>query len=393
MRAVSAPRAVARRARRRRGSAGAGGRARSGVAHARVAVLERGRERRRVEPRRHPDDEVRGSATRGSRRPPTARGRAPAAAPTMPPAAVRARRARSRRTPPKRPGTPRDAVGEPDAAAARGRPSSCDVLGRQADVAHAERRRARPRAGRPPGGRPRRGGVRAGVLGRQRGGAPVEQLLQQLGVRRRAGRGGRGRRAAAVGVGPARARSCRRSPRAAATSAAARRAPHGTNGVARAAPASRPASQRRQDAPTSAIGPSWRRPPCPANAASSGTCSRVWSVPGCVGSTPWSAVSDEQVALRVEPLEPLVDGRVDLPAARRGSPRRPCGGRSAGRCPRGWRTRARGRARRSARRRRRQRGRRCRRPGAPRRCRRRRTRRATLPTQWTGTPAACSSCR
>ena len=54
--------------------------------------------------------------------------------------------------------------------------------------------------------------------------------------------------------------------------------------------ASRPVSQRSTDAPTSANGPSWRRPPWPSKRASSGTCSRVWSVPGVVGSQPWSAV-------------------------------------------------------------------------------------------------------
>ena len=50
---------------------------------------------------------------------------------------------------------------------------------------------------------------------------------------------------------------------------------------------------------------------------------------------------DEEVALRVEQLEPLADRGVDLLRARRGSRPRRCGGRRPGRSPRGWRTRGR----------------------------------------------------
>ena len=51
-------------------------------------------------------------------------------------------------------------------------------------------------------------------------------------------------------------------------------------------------------APTSASGPSWRRPPWPGKTASSGACSRVWSVCGASGSTPWSAVSTSRSPVR-----------------------------------------------------------------------------------------------
>ena len=58
------------------------------------------------------------------------------------------------------------------------------------------------------------------------------------------------------------------------------------NGVPGSVSVSRPVTHFKTDAPTSAKGPSCRRPPWPAKAASSGTCSRVWSVPGVVGSQP-----------------------------------------------------------------------------------------------------------
>ena len=92
--------------------------------------------------------------------------------------------------------------------------------------------------------------------------------------------------AAGEGVGVGAAAGCarrRRSPaergrtrdRGQRTAAARPRRAHGTNGSPGSAGASRPVSQRSTEAPTSASGPSWRRPPWPAKRASSGACSRV----------------------------------------------------------------------------------------------------------------------
>ena len=75
--------------------------------------------------------------------------------------------------------------------------------------------------------------------------------------------------------------------------------------------ASRPASHASALAPTSASGPSWRRPRAPAKRASSGACSRVWSVCGAAGSQPWSAVRTSRSSL-AQQLEPAADARVDL---------------------------------------------------------------------------------
>ena len=61
--------------------------------------------------------------------------------------------------------------------------------------------------------------------------------------------------------------------------------------------ASRPVSQRSTLAPTSASGPSWRRPPFPANRASSGAYSRVWSVWPDVRVHAVVGGEDEQVVL------------------------------------------------------------------------------------------------
>ena len=51
--------------------------------------------------------------------------------------------------------------------------------------------------------------------------------------------------------------------------------------------------------------------PGPRRSASSGACSRVWSVCGARGSTPWSAVSTSRSSSR-RSAEPLADGGVDL---------------------------------------------------------------------------------
>ncbi len=67
--------------------------------------------------------------------------------------------------------------------------------------------------------------------------------------------------------------------------------------------------------PTSAIGPSWRRPPSPANRASSGTRSRVWSACGHRRVDAVVGRDDEQVA-GPQPREPPADRRVDLRSAR-----------------------------------------------------------------------------
>ncbi len=149
------------------------------------------------------------------------------------------------------------------------------------------RRRSSAGAGR---GRRRRPGARAGTC-----------------------RGGRGARSAA----PTARRPARRDRRA-PTSADRRSRPPAGGGPRPSAPGgggssrpraaralSRPASRAGRGAsapvshacavaPASAIGPSWRRPPWPAKAASSGTCSRVWSVPGWSGSQPWSAVTSRR---------------------------------------------------------------------------------------------------
>ena len=156
------------------------------------------------------------------------------------------------------------------------------------------------------------------------------------------------------------------------------------------APASRPAasaarSRRRRRSGRRGGGRRW-----PANAASSGTCSRVWSVPGVVGSQPWSAVSTSRSRSRVQPRQPVPDRGVDLPQraveARdvlavavdlvgldqvREHEARPRARRSARRWPRsppGWS-----------------------RPGARGRRRRRSKTEPILPTVWTGSPSACSS--
>ena len=91
------------------------------------------------------------------------------------------------------------------------------------------------------------------------------------------------------------------------------RGAHGLNGSPGSAGASRPESQRSTEAPTSASGPSWRRPPWPSKRASSGACSRVWSEPGVVGSQPWSAVRTSRSRAGVEALEPAADRGVDHP--------------------------------------------------------------------------------
>ena len=64
--------------------------------------------------------------------------------------------------------------------------------------------------------------------------------------------------------------------------------------------------------------------------ASSGACSRVWSVCGVAGSQPWSAVRTSRSPSRSSPSQRR-DRRVDLAQRARGSPRRPCGGRRPGR--------------------------------------------------------------
>ena len=77
-----------------------------------------------------------------------------------------------------------------------------------------------------------------------------------------------------------------------------------------------PASQRSTLAPTSASGPSWRRPPWPAKRASSGACSRVWSV---VRRRRVAAVvgGQDQQVIRPQQRQPARDARVD-PSQRAG---------------------------------------------------------------------------
>ena len=82
--------------------------------------------------------------------------------------------------------------------------------------------------------------------------------------------------------------------------------------AAREAARSSPVSQSSTDAPTSASGPSWRRPPSPAKRASSGACSRVWSVCGDAGSQPWSAVTISRSSSPRRSSQPR-ERRVDPP--------------------------------------------------------------------------------
>ena len=110
-----------------------------------------------------------------------------------------------------------------------------------------------------------------------------------------------------------------------------------------------PVSQRRTLAPTSASGPSWRRPSAARRTtASSGACSRVWSVRGVRRVAAVVGGQDEQVAV-AQPARASRRPRRRSRAARRGSPRRPCGGRRPGRSRPGSRRRGRRRARRAAR--------------------------------------------
>ena len=210
---------------------------------------------------------------------------------------------------------PRDAVALADTCVVARRPVTSIVPGssttsrrrqRAARAAIARRSRRRSRAS---GGERTRGGRRASsALG------AVAQHVLRPAARRSAAAASRGRPAtpASRRGRAARGRS-RRSPRAASTSDRERRAgSHGTNGSPGRLGTSRPASQRSTEAPTSANGPSWRRPPWPAKRASSGTCSRVWSVPGERGVDAVVGGEDQQVALGVEVLEPLPHRRVDL---------------------------------------------------------------------------------
>ena len=110
-------------------------------------------------------------------------------------------------------------------------------------------------------------------------------------------------------------------------------------------PRTTPARSRRRP-------PSGRRgarPAAPARQASSGTCSRVWSLWPIARSTPWSAVRISRSPSRRR-SHPAADRGVDLAQRADGSPRRPCGARRPGRSRRGSRRRSPRRARRSARR-------------------------------------------
>ncbi len=131
---------------------------------------------------------------------------------------------------------------------------------------------ARGRRGRRRGVRPARAAAAAGQEGRgeQRGRERAGQMASGGATRGLARRG----RAEA-------GRLCRGRVRGGRA-----RAGHGVNGSPGSLEASRPESQRSAEAPTSASGPSWRRPPWPSKRASSGACSRVWSEPGVVGSQP-----------------------------------------------------------------------------------------------------------
>ena len=88
---------------------------------------------------------------------------------------------------------------------------------------------------------------------------------------------------------------------------------HGVNRSPGSAGASRADSQRSTEAPTSASGPSWRRPPWPSKRASSGRVlarvvgARRGRVAAVVGR------EDEQVARGVEAVEPAADRGVDHP--------------------------------------------------------------------------------
>ena len=201
-------------------------------------------------------------------------------------------------------------------AARRGRPSTSIVARLERDVAAAAGRRAlrASRAvARAAGRRSRWRRSAAGVAGLQRAArgaraarASCASALGGFGAlraaRRRCRPARRRRRSRAAAPGQRR-RAARRSAAARLT---ARTACPGSSG------ASRPASQRSTEAPTSANGPSWRRPPWPAKAASSGTCSRVWSVPGVVGSQPWSAVSTSRSRSGSRRSSQVADRRVDL---------------------------------------------------------------------------------
>ena len=98
-------------------------------------------------------------------------------------------------------------------------------------------------------------------------------------------------------------------------------APHGTNGVARERVARRgrraSAARRRRRRRTARRGGDRRGR---RSSASSGTCSRVWSVPGRRRVAAVVGGEHEQVALRVQALEPARPPPRRSPAARRGSP-------------------------------------------------------------------------
>ena len=98
--------------------------------------------------------------------------------------------------------------------------------------------------------------------------------------------------AARAGGGPSRPRAARASRRELSRAAHGRTA-SGQRGR------SRPASQRSTLAPTSASGPSWRRAAVAVrSAASSGACSRVWSVPGVRRVAAVVGGQDQQVVRR-----------------------------------------------------------------------------------------------
>ena len=152
-------------------------------------------------------------------------------------------------------------------------------------------------------------GVRSRAARGERGGAALHQPLEPFDLPRLARRGG-GRGLRGRGLG-------RRRPTAATAAQQQRHeqrregGSHGTNGSPGSAGASLPASQRSAEAPTSASGPSWR---APAVAGEAGQQRRVLArVVGAGGGRVAAVVGgeDEEVALRVEPLEPAADRRVD----------------------------------------------------------------------------------
>ena len=90
-------------------------------------------------------------------------------------------------------------------------------------------------------------------------------------------------------------------------------APHGTNGVPGSASrvaGRRASAARRRRRPRTARRGGGRRGR--RSEASSGTCSREWSVPGVVGSQPWSAVSTSRSRSGSSRSSQVADGRVDL---------------------------------------------------------------------------------